>query len=465
MNSDTPRIVRYGQYGWLFFQGHRALCVALLLAAAFAWNWLAGLKDRRRRSALRRSGPRRALSDKLRSPLGWGNDAAGFVGMPRKPGKPGAVLSLRYPAGWSASERQLAGLPELIAQILPGVWAAGEHDHLHSRLHYVKQPEIPPLPQHLPFADLDAGHPDRLPIGVSTAGPVMWDLHADPHMLLAGRTGSGKSALLRLLIAQLAGHGGSIDVLDPKRGDDFECFESLPNIRIWTEPQEMADVVAGYAAEMDDRFRRLDKRQRAAAPRRVLVVDEAADFVAACREISRQPEQNLQHIIRQGRAARMHVLLAAQQANAVATGSSESRGQYGMRIGLGRLDASASMMLFGVAKLGVDVTRIPGRGVLDGVEPCAMHCAWLDDPAARRLALAGAAQIDSEQRNSSAAASPSTRRENPAAPQPACATEREALSLECGCGRSWSSRAKPGSTVRCPGCRKSKRVPISARII
>lgn len=60
-----------------------------------------------------------------------------------------------------------------------------------------------------------------LVLGKSYTGPVTVNLAYIPHILLGGSTGSGKSALLKLLLMQALHKGAEVYIADFKGGVDF----------------------------------------------------------------------------------------------------------------------------------------------------------------------------------------------------------------------------------------------------
>jgi len=57
----------------------------------------------------------------------------------------------------------------------------------------------------------------------------------DPHTLIAGATGSGKSVLIQAIVLDIATTNPStlaqIVLIDPKMGVDYSSIERLPHIR------------------------------------------------------------------------------------------------------------------------------------------------------------------------------------------------------------------------------------------
>lgn len=119
-------------------------------------------------------------------------------------------------------------------------------------------------------------------IGYANGGVIniIWDLNDDdnPHLMIAGRTGSGKSVLLTSVVATLA-HATSPDDLDlylvDGKNEDVAPFASLPHARAYShEPKDNIQVIKHVAAIVDERNNSDDRK------RVVLVIDELADVVA-----------------------------------------------------------------------------------------------------------------------------------------------------------------------------------------
>ena len=169
-------------------------------------------------------------------------------------------------------------------------------------------------------------------------GPLVLDLVADgPHLLVGGTTGSGKSELLRSMVAGLAlsadpAHLAFV-LIDYKGGAAFDRCAEMPH-------------VAGMVTDLDDRLaeralvcleaelRHREERLRAAGaedlaafrartghaggdplPRLVVVVDEFATLAAELPEFLR----SLVGIAQRGRSLGVHMVLATQRPAGVVT--------------------------------------------------------------------------------------------------------------------------------------------------
>jgi S-DNA-T family DNA segregation ATPase FtsK/SpoIIIE len=138
------------------------------------------------------------------------------------------------------------------------------------------------------------------------------------HVLVAGTTGSGKTALARSMAVSLALHNrqGEVQmvVIDPK-GRGYGVLEGLPHLLrpVVRETYEAAYVLSELVGEM---LRR--DREKVQEPRLVVVIDEMADLVEAgglgvARSITR--------LTQRGREAGIHVIGCTQKPTVEAIGS------------------------------------------------------------------------------------------------------------------------------------------------
>lgn len=83
----------------------------------------------------------------------------------------------------------------------------------------------------------------------------------EPHSLVAGATGSGKSVLIQAILLDIAATNSKdlaqIVLIDPKMGVDYSALEDLPHMRekIVTTRERATDVLSGLVDEMENRYR------------------------------------------------------------------------------------------------------------------------------------------------------------------------------------------------------------------
>jgi energy-coupling factor transporter ATP-binding protein EcfA2 len=153
------------------------------------------------------------------------------------------------------------------------------------------------------------------------------------HVLIAGKTGSGKSTLLHALITNLAliyrPDEVELYLVDFKKGVEFKTYatNALPHARvvaIESEREFGLSVLQRLDKELKDRgdkFRNQGVQDIAAfraakpgerCPRILLIVDEFQEFFVENDLIQQNATMFLEHLVRQGRAFGIHVILGSQ---------------------------------------------------------------------------------------------------------------------------------------------------------
>jgi S-DNA-T family DNA segregation ATPase FtsK/SpoIIIE len=137
------------------------------------------------------------------------------------------------------------------------------------------------------------------------------------HVLIAGTTGSGKTALARTIITSLALFNSQralqLVLVDPK-GRGFLPFERLPHLLtpIVTRVEQALAVLQRLVDEMERR----DEEGRS-EPRLVVALDELADLV----QVGGRPmEEALTRLTQRGREAGIHLVACTQKPTAAVIG-------------------------------------------------------------------------------------------------------------------------------------------------
>ena len=171
-----------------------------------------------------------------------------------------------------------------------------------------------------------------IPMGIGAdTKPLTARLADMPHLLVAGTTGSGKSAFLTSLLVGLLLRNTPDDLrltlVDPKRVE-LAAFAGLPHLadEIITETPHVGPVLRRLTDLMDRRYeifkaagvRKIEEYNDQAADgermsRQVLVVDELADLMLQDKGII---ERALVRLLSVGRAAGIHIVLATQRPEA-----------------------------------------------------------------------------------------------------------------------------------------------------
>lgn len=167
--------------------------------------------------------------------------------------------------------------------------------------------EVPPMTAVLGLSD------DGAPLLIRLPSPDV------AHILVAGTTGSGKTALLRTLIVSLAlRHPDprelALVLLDPK-GRAFGDMADLPHLTrpVVIQTEEALEALRSLVRLMEQR----DLRGESAPPV-VIVIDELADLVMVG---GAQAERDLTRLVQRGREAGISVVGATQKPTAAVVGS------------------------------------------------------------------------------------------------------------------------------------------------
>lgn len=220
-----------------------------------------------------------------------------------------------------------------------------------------------------------------VPIGADGEGPLELDFVADgPHVLVGGTTGSGKSELLRSLVAGVAVRADpdhvAMVLVDYKGGAAFDCCGDLPHVvGVVTDLDDelAARAMRCLEAELRHRERRLravgaddlasfrtlaaDRGDTEPLPRLLVVVDEFASLAADLPSFV----DALVGVAQRGRSLGVHMVLATQRPAGVVT--DDIRANAGCRIALRVTDRHDSVDVVD-APDAADIPRSrPGRAV------------------------------------------------------------------------------------------------------
>jgi S-DNA-T family DNA segregation ATPase FtsK/SpoIIIE len=143
------------------------------------------------------------------------------------------------------------------------------------------------------------------------------------HVLLAGRTGSGKASVVWSILAALAGGiaDGLVQVhaFDPKGGMEFAYGRPLFHAFHYEGPDTMAGALEDLAKVVNQRADRYRGRARdhvatLGEPTIVIPIDEFASLTAyvADKKIKDRINQTMAEILTKGRAVGVHVIAALQ---------------------------------------------------------------------------------------------------------------------------------------------------------
>ncbi len=235
------------------------------------------------------------------------------------------------------------------------------------------------------------------------------------HVLIAGKTGSGKSTMMHALITNLALTYSPDEVqfylIDFKKGVEFKVYDHyrLPHARviaIESEREFGLSVLQQLDRELKrrgDLFRDLAVQNLAGyrasghpepMPRILLIIDEFQEIFIEDDKLAQDASLVLDRLVRQGRAFGMHVLLGSQTLGGSYSLPRSTMGQMAVRIALQCNEADSSLILSEDNSAARLLTR-PGEaiyndanGMVEGNNP--FQVVWLGDD--RREKYLGALQ-------------------------------------------------------------------------
>ena len=228
-----------------------------------------------------------------------------------------------------------------------------------------------------------------IPIGWTLAGDIatlrLGATDSEHHVLLAGKTGSGKSNLLHVLIHTLSEKYPPEEVdlylLDYKESTEFNIYAAppLPHARLVateSDPEYGVTVLRHLVSELEERarifksasardFAEYRKAGRVLVPRILLVIDEFQVLFSESRQVAEAAEQLLSLLLKQGRSFGIHVLLATQTLKGI---NAQSIGgiitQLGCRIALACGQEDSALILGGGNWAAAEL-RSPPEGIIN----------------------------------------------------------------------------------------------------
>lgn len=236
----------------------------------------------------------------------------------------------------------------------------------------------------VPLGPAGKGKPQELTLGGGQ----------EAHALLVGRTGSGKTNLMHVIITNLALTYSpkelQLFLIDFKGGVGFKRYaeHQLPHakvIAIESEREFGMSVLQGLDAELKQRsevFRaagvdnlaayRAKSQVGSPMPRILLVVDEFQEFFTENDAASQQAKNIFERLARQGRSFGLHFLLATQSLSGSAQLPASIMGQIKVRIALPCSEADSRLILADDNKAARSLTQAgeaiynPMAGLVEG---------------------------------------------------------------------------------------------------
>jgi energy-coupling factor transporter ATP-binding protein EcfA2 len=225
------------------------------------------------------------------------------------------------------------------------------------------------------------------------------------HLLVCGKTGSGKSTFLHALVTNAALHYSPDQVefylIDFKKGVEFKTYAShhLPHARV-TAIESEREFGLSVLNRLDGELRRRGELFRTAGvqdlagyrearpaevmPRSLLVVDEFQELFVEDDKLAQESSLLLDRLVRQGRAFGIHVLLGSQTLGGAYSLARSTLGQMAVRVALQCSEADAHLILSDERNTSARYLSRPGEaiyndqnGLVTGNEP--FQVVWLSE--------------------------------------------------------------------------------------
>ena len=225
----------------------------------------------------------------------------------------------------------------------------------------------------IPIGISESGRPQSLSLGSGTA----------QHVLIAGKTGSGKSSLLHTMITSAALRYSPEELrmvlLDFKKGVEFQVYaqEQLPHADILgiESRREFGLSVLEYLDRIltarGEAFREWGvqdipslkrKYPEVVLPRILIVIDEFQELFVEDDKLSQQASLLVDRLVRQGRSFGMHLVLASQTLGGSYSLPRTTLAQMAVRIAL-QCDSSDAMLILSEDNNAAERLRHSGQGI------------------------------------------------------------------------------------------------------
>ncbi len=247
-----------------------------------------------------------------------------------------------------------------------------------------------PMPTLLHLNSLEKFRGYRFSVGQNRTSHFEIDFTSDPHLLIAGESGGGKSFFIRQMLATIKfNHPETVlKIADLKNGADFKCFEHVNRVDLVFDPRQALGLIEGVVKQIQNRMEKLknlghdnlseyhksesflskssDERLRDECGHRIfVVVDEFAELVLSGGILQstevKTAKEGLSKISRLGRSCGIHLILATQRPDRNVV-DVQVRSNLTSTICFRLNDLGGSLAVLG-SKSACELPQIKGRGI------------------------------------------------------------------------------------------------------
>jgi len=157
-----------------------------------------------------------------------------------------------------------------------------------------------------------------VPIGITRKGDTIYhDFDKSKHLIIAGATGYGKSAILKLIVTTLIEQqpeNVELSLIDLKGGSAFHRFRNCKQVKYYSrDPKEAEGVLEFIQSDMNGAFQKVvdngyeDVKEAKIKKRHFIIIDEAADL-----SDYKNAMEIITDIARRGRSAGYYLVFCTQ---------------------------------------------------------------------------------------------------------------------------------------------------------
>lgn len=219
--------------------------------------------------------------------------------------------------------------------------------------------------------------------GLRLMKDVFWDYIAEPHLLIGGGTGGGKTVVLMTIVWALA-KIGFIDLCDPKNAD-LAGLKAIPVFKgcVFTSKEDIIACLKDNVTFMEDRYEAIQNRPDYKIGKnfsdyglkpKFIVIDEWAAFIAKIENdyrLQAEATEYLSQIVLEGRQSGVFVIFAMQRPDGEYI-KTALRDNFMKRLSVGHLEDTGYTMMFGDANRNkefkkldkINGKKVHGRGYI-----------------------------------------------------------------------------------------------------
>lgn len=150
-------------------------------------------------------------------------------------------------------------------------------------------------------------------LGQTVDGEKVWmDLMQNPHMIVAGTTGSGKSTALHNIIANIFNYNDAdLYLIDPKR-IEFQLYEGVRGTQVYYTYDDTVQFLENMIEIMEDRYNKIRVGWNPQDLKPILIIiDEFADLIM--QDKGDVFYERLCRLAQKCRAAKMSIIISTQR--------------------------------------------------------------------------------------------------------------------------------------------------------